>query len=145
MVQVVTAVIVDTEGRLLFQQRPADKEMGGLWETPGGKVELSDQNMRAALRRELKEELGLDDVDITGRSFLSVAFDPPIVRRPYDITFFYVRVVGDRAPRALEHQQQVAFRDLESVLTEPCVPSLVVLGAVLSAVRRVNQGGGSPV
>lgn len=142
-IQVVTALIRDAEGRLLVQQRPPDKELGGLWETPGGKVDLSDQNERAALRRELKEELGLDDVEITGRVVLRVALDPPAVRRSYDLSFFHVRLVGDAQPRALDGQQQVAFRHLESVLQEPCVPSLVVLRAVLDAIhtwRGTGQG-----
>jgi mutator protein MutT len=138
-VQVVTACIRDAEGRILVQQRPAGKELGGLWETPGGKVDLADQNERAALRRELEEELGLDDVEVIGRSFLRVTFDPPAVRRSFEIAFFHVRLIGGVAPRALEGQQQVAFRHIESVLKDPCVPSLRVLGAFFHAIRVFTE------
>jgi 8-oxo-dGTP diphosphatase len=56
---VVSAVLVDADGRILVQQRPAHKPFGGLWEFPGGKVE-SGETPEHALIRELKEELGVD-------------------------------------------------------------------------------------
>jgi len=56
---VVAAALVDPDGRLLVQQRPAGKPMAGLWEFPGGKVE-ADELPEAALIRELREELGID-------------------------------------------------------------------------------------
>lgn len=56
---VVSAVLVDPDGRLLVQRRPAHKPFGGLWEFPGGKVE-EGETPEAALIRELREELGID-------------------------------------------------------------------------------------
>lgn len=56
---VVAAALVDSDGRLLVQQRPEGKAMAGLWEFPGGKVE-PDELPEAALIRELREELGID-------------------------------------------------------------------------------------
>jgi 8-oxo-dGTP diphosphatase len=56
---VVAAALIDSDGRLLVQQRPAGKAMAGLWEFPGGKVE-PDELPEAALIRELREELGID-------------------------------------------------------------------------------------
>lgn len=55
---VVAAALFDREGRLLVQQRPLDKQHGGLWEFPGGKIE-HDETPEAALARELAEELGI--------------------------------------------------------------------------------------
>ncbi len=51
--------LVWEEGRLLVQRRPPDGMLGGLWEFPGGKVE-EDEGPRAALRRELREELEIE-------------------------------------------------------------------------------------
>lgn len=55
---VTAAALLDADGRLLVQQRPAGKSMAGLWEFPGGKIE-SGETPEAALARELAEELGI--------------------------------------------------------------------------------------
>jgi 8-oxo-dGTP diphosphatase len=56
---VVSAALIDADGRLLVQQRPPGKPFAGLWEFPGGKVE-DGETPEIALIRELKEELGID-------------------------------------------------------------------------------------
>lgn len=56
---VVAAALIDGDGRVLVQQRPVDKSMGGLWEFPGGKVEPGEAP-EMALIRELREELAID-------------------------------------------------------------------------------------
>ncbi len=56
---VVAVALVDVDGRVLIAQRPKKKSMGGLWEFPGGKVEIGELP-EAALIRELDEELGID-------------------------------------------------------------------------------------
>ncbi len=55
---VVAAALVDAEGRVLLQKRAPDRQMPGLWEFPGGKVE-EGETPEAALIRELGEELGI--------------------------------------------------------------------------------------
>jgi 8-oxo-dGTP diphosphatase len=57
MKRVVAALIVK-EGRLLVCQRTRHQTMPLKWEFPGGKIEEGEQP-RAALRRELEEELGI--------------------------------------------------------------------------------------
>jgi 8-oxo-dGTP diphosphatase len=55
---VAAAALMDQSGRVLITQRPAHKSFGGLWEFPGGKVELGEAPEQA-LARELEEELGM--------------------------------------------------------------------------------------
>jgi 8-oxo-dGTP diphosphatase len=56
---VVAAALVDSDGRILVQQRPEGTPMAGLWEFPGGKLEQGE-TPEAALIRELHEELGIE-------------------------------------------------------------------------------------
>ena len=58
-VEVAAAVILRPDGRFLLAQRPAGKVYAGYWEFPGGKVEPGEP-ARAALKRELHEELGIE-------------------------------------------------------------------------------------
>ncbi|MGB0360036.1 MAG: Nudix family hydrolase [Endozoicomonas sp.] len=59
VIHVAVGVILGEDGRILLAKRPDDKHMGGLWEFPGGKVEVGE-TVKSALRRELKEELDID-------------------------------------------------------------------------------------
>jgi len=58
LVLIVACGLIDPDGRVLIAQRPPKKEMAGLWEFPGGKVEPQERP-EEALIRELKEELGI--------------------------------------------------------------------------------------
>ena len=58
-IDVVAGVIRRDDGRLLITQRLADDTLGGYWEFPGGKVDPGEE-LKAALHRELMEELGVD-------------------------------------------------------------------------------------
>ena len=55
---VVAGVIRDPRGRILLARRTEGRDLAGLWEFPGGKVEPGE-SPEAALRRELHEELGI--------------------------------------------------------------------------------------
>lgn len=56
-------LIEDSENRILLLKRADSDEHGGMWESAGGGVDL-DEDVDAAIKREVKEETGLDvDVD----------------------------------------------------------------------------------
>ena len=97
---IVAAGILIEGGKVLLARRKEGTHLAGLWEFPGGKAE-SGEDPRAALRRELEEELG-----ITARigEILDVAF------HRYDeagkavlLLFFEVeREAGSSEPRAID-------------------------------------------
>ncbi len=51
--------LIRRRGKLLITKRPLDVMLGGLWEFPGGKRRRGE-SLEAALRREVREETGLD-------------------------------------------------------------------------------------
>lgn len=55
---VVACALVDADRRVLLAERPAGKQLAGLWEFPGGKLEAGERP-EACLIRELHEELGI--------------------------------------------------------------------------------------
>ena len=57
-VLVAAAALIDVDGRVLICQRPQGKQLAGLWEFPGGKVEAGERP-EDTLIRELREELGI--------------------------------------------------------------------------------------
>lgn len=61
--QIVVAAAVISGSHVLVAQRVRPPELAGRWELPGGKV-APGETERAALARELAEELGLEAGDI---------------------------------------------------------------------------------
>lgn len=59
IVLVAACALIDADGRVLIGQRPDGKQMAGLWEFPGGKVEPGE-TPEQTLIRELDEELGVN-------------------------------------------------------------------------------------
>ncbi|MDF2118548.1 (deoxy)nucleoside triphosphate pyrophosphohydrolase [Roseiarcaceae bacterium H3SJ34-1] len=55
---VVAVALIDVDDRILIAQRPQGKQLAGLWEFPGGKVDAGERP-EAALIRELHEELDI--------------------------------------------------------------------------------------
>jgi 8-oxo-dGTP diphosphatase len=58
VMHVMAGVLRDAFGRVLLAQRPAGKHLAGMWEFPGGKLEVGEAPL-AGLARELSEELGI--------------------------------------------------------------------------------------
>lgn len=55
----VVAGFLKKDNRILVGQRPENNSLAGLWEFPGGKIELGE-SPEEALARELSEELGIE-------------------------------------------------------------------------------------
>ena len=58
MIEVVAGIIYNNENKFLVAQRNLKKDQGGLWEFPGGKIEVNESREHALIR-ELQEELDI--------------------------------------------------------------------------------------
>jgi mutator protein MutT len=54
----ISVAVIERDGKVLIARRRLGTHLGGLWEFPGGKREPGE-SAEAALRRELREELGV--------------------------------------------------------------------------------------
>jgi len=87
-------------GRVLLTQRKAGTHLEGAWEFPGGKVE-SGEDPRDALKRELREEIGIDAdvgeiVDVTFHRYDDVG------KTMLLLFFEATRAPGSPDPRAID-------------------------------------------
>lgn len=57
--RIVIALLQNTAGLFYLQRRAAGQHLAGLWEFPGGKVEIGESGLEA-LTRELFEECGIE-------------------------------------------------------------------------------------
>jgi 8-oxo-dGTP diphosphatase len=73
---VVAAALQNAKGLYLLQKRPEGRAMAGLWEFPGGKIEVGE-TPETALIRELHEELSISvkRQDLTPTCFASAPLD----------------------------------------------------------------------
>jgi 8-oxo-dGTP diphosphatase len=98
-VLVVAAALFDHAGRVLIAQRPAGKALAGRWEFPGGKVDAGESE-HGALRRELREELGIEV--LAARPFMRLAH--AYEDRDVELSLWIVeRFAGE--PRSLDAQR----------------------------------------
>ena len=111
MVLVAAAALVDNDGRVLLQQRPEGKNMAGLWEFPGGKVEPGER-LEQSLIRELKEEL---DIDVTEACLAPFTFASHVYDAFYLLMPLFVCRVWQGMPRPVEEQALKWIRPLRMV------------------------------
>ena len=102
-VLVVAVALIDADGRVLIAQRPQGKQLAGLWEFPGGKVEAGERP-EAALIRELNEELGIEVVEscLAPFVFTSHAYESFHLLMPLYLCRRWSGVVQNREHAALK-------------------------------------------
>ncbi len=133
-VDVAVAVFIRADGATLLARRPAGRVYAGYWEFPGGKTEPGE-SVRAALRREIREELGTE-----------IERAVPWITRVYAYPHATVRLHFHRVfawrgePRALEHEG-LSWQMPGAVTLAPLLPANgpVLRGLTLPEEYAISQ------
>lgn len=109
---VVAVALVDEDNRILIAQRPEGKNLAGLWEFPGGKLEAGERP-EVALIRELEEELGIKTKEacLAPLTFASHAYEDFHLLMPLYICRRWEGVPQSREGQALKWVRAGALRD----------------------------------
>jgi 8-oxo-dGTP diphosphatase len=123
LVLVVACALIDPDGRVLIGQRAPGKNMGGLWEFPGGKVEVGEAP-EDSLIRELREELG---IAVKAACLAPFTFASHIYPEFHLLMPLYVCRRWEGTPQPLEHTtlKWVRPRDMGSYPMPPADLPLV--------------------
>jgi 8-oxo-dGTP diphosphatase len=123
LVLVVACALIDADGRVLLAQRPEGKTLAGLWEFPGGKVELGE-TPETSLIRELEEELGIitKAACLAPLSFASHAYETFHLLMPL---YICRRFEGNPTPREGQQLKWVRAKDLRQFAMPPADEPLV--------------------
>jgi 8-oxo-dGTP diphosphatase len=129
LVLVVACALVDPDHRILVTQRPEGKQLAGLWEFPGGKLEPGERP-EAALIRELNEELGLvvKEPCLAPLTFASYAYEAFHLLMPLYICRRWEGTPMSREGQALKWVRPGKLRELAMPpADEPLIPPLIDL------------------
>jgi 8-oxo-dGTP diphosphatase len=129
IVLVAACALVDADSRVLVAQRPLGKNMGGLWEFPGGKLEAGE-TPEACLIRELDEELGITTWEscLAPLTFASYPYDKFHLLMPLYICRRWKGLATAREHNAIRWVRPNRLRELKMPPADaPLVPALIDL------------------
>ena len=126
---VAACALVDTDGRVLLAQRPEGKQLAGLWEFPGGKVEPGETPEQCIIR-ELHEEIGIEtDIPcLAPLTFASHSYDDFHLLMPLFICRRFRGIAQPREGQALKWVRPKQMRDYPMPPADaPLIPFLIDL------------------
>ena len=126
---VAACALVDADGRVLLAQRPEGKQLAGLWEFPGGKVEPGETPEQCIIR-ELHEEIGVDtDIPcLAPLTFASHSYDDFHLLMPLFICRRFRGIAQPREGQALKWVRPKQMRDYPMPPADaPLIPFLIDL------------------
>lgn len=118
LLSVVAVALIDGEGRILVQRRPAGTTMAGLWEFPGGKIEPGE-TPETALVRELDEELG---IEVAPLSLTPACFASAPLGERHLLLLLYLCRTWRGTPRAID-AEELCWIDLATLMTMDMPPA----------------------
>jgi 8-oxo-dGTP diphosphatase len=119
---VVTAAVIERDGRFLVTKRQRGVHLEGLWEFPGGKCEAGE-DLRSCLLRELKEELGVaarigDEILMTTHAYED---------RRVELHFIGCELLGSPTPQIGQEMRWVPRAELAALQFPPADAELIRL------------------
>jgi mutator protein MutT len=117
---VVTAAVVEEDGRLLVTRRQKGTHLEGYWEFPGGKCDPGETYERC-LARELREELAVSA--IIGDEILTTTH--AYTDRQVELHFFKCRLLGTPAPQIGQDMRWVTREELGGLRFPPADIELI--------------------
>ena len=130
LMHVAAGILRDVNGRILITERMGDGPFTGLWEFPGGKI-VSGETAVVALRRELREELGITVTECRPFMNLRHAYSD----RTVDLEFFLVTGwTGE--PRGLDGQR-LRWLLAAEMDSDDLLPADVPVVAALKAAQQI--------
>jgi len=119
---IVTAALIERDGRFLVTRRVEGVHLAGYWEFPGGKCEPGEPH-DTCLRREILEELGVDIV-VHGLVFeISHAYED----RGVHLFFYTCTLAGEPRPLLGQEMRWVARAELGALEFPPADTELIAM------------------
>jgi mutator protein MutT len=117
---VVTAAVIDRDGRFLVTRRPQGVHLEGYWEFPGGKCEAGE-SLDACLARELREELDAEarvgeEVFVTTHAY---------AERSVELHFFRCDLKGEPRPLLGQEMRWATRQELATLEFPPADDELI--------------------
>ncbi|WP_438731686.1 8-oxo-dGTP diphosphatase MutT [Parasphingorhabdus sp. DH2-15] len=129
---VVALAMTRDDGRILLQKRPEGSAMAGLWEFPGGKLEIGE-TPEQALVREIEEELGLA---VKAENLSPVVFASEQLAKRHLLLLLYQCSDWEGEPKAL-HAEELRWVTLEEMTNLPMPPAD---GPFIGALKNAKCG-----
>ena len=117
---VVTAAVIDIDGRWLVTRRQRGVHLEGLWEFPGGKCDR-DETLTDCLARELLEEL--DVSSRIGEEIFTTRHAYP--DRSVELHFFRCELLGEPVPQLGQEMRWVSPAELAALEFPPADAELI--------------------
>jgi mutator protein MutT len=117
---VVTAAVIEHDGRFLIARRQKGVHLEGYWEFPGGKCEPSE-SLGACLVRELREELAVD-ADAGAEIFTTTH---AYAERSVELHFLQCTLRGTPTPQVGQELRWVARDELAALAFPPADAELI--------------------
>jgi 8-oxo-dGTP diphosphatase len=133
--EIAVVAIISQRGKVLLTRRSKDPK-AGFWHLPGGALEFGE-TFDEALRRELKEELGIE-ARLSSRLPVAIAcsiYPAADPRKERHIVALYFRAeIASGEPRALDATDAIAW--MSEAMTKKAAANGVLLDSCARALRQ---------